>query len=111
MVVRDRYTGEKMIISEHALRRAKRRLCFGGNSLVRFARKAFNEGIGFREATGKLAKYIKREYKYFHVANNIRIYGHVVYFFKNNVLLTVLELPQPLWECWDNRKRSRRSKF
>lgn len=106
MVVRDRYTDEKIIISEHAFGRAKRRLQLRGNSLVRFARKALNEGIGFREATGKLSKYIKREYKYFYIANNIRIYGHVVYFFKNNVLLTVLELPQPLWECWDNRVKN-----
>lgn len=106
MVVRDRYTDEKIIITEHAFGRAKRRLQLRGNSLVRFARKALKEGIGFREATGKLSKYIKREYKYFHIANNIRIYGHVVYFFKNNVLLTVLELPKPLWECWDRRVKN-----
>lgn len=40
MVVRDRYTDEKIIITEHAFGRAKRRLQLRGNSLVRFARKA-----------------------------------------------------------------------
>lgn len=105
MVVRDRYTDEKIIISEHAFGRAKRRLHLKGNSLVRFARKAFNEGIGFHEATGKLLCFIKSKYQCYYKANNIKVYGHEVYVFKNNVLLTVLELPQPLWECWDKRKK------
>lgn len=106
MVVRDRYTDEKIIITKHAFGRAKRRLQLRGNSLVRFARKALNEGIGFSEATGKLLHFIKSKYQSYYKANNIRVYGHEVYIFKNNVLLTVLELPQPLWECWDRRVKN-----
>lgn len=106
MVVRDRYTDEKIIITEHALKRGKERGRHGGNSIVRFARKALNEGIGFSEATGKLLHFIKSKYQSYYKANNIRVYGHEVYIFKNNVLLTVLELPQPLWECWDRRVKN-----
>lgn len=106
MVIRDRYTDEKIIITPHALKRGKERGRHGGNSIVRFARKALNEGIGFSEATGKLLYFIKSKYQSYYKANNIRVYGHEVYIFKNNVLLTVLELPQPLWECWDRRVKN-----
>ncbi len=92
----------KIIITDHALKRAKRRGNKGGLSIVQFARKALYLGLGFENSKGALLEFIKNKYQSEYRANNIRVYGHEVYIFRNNVLLTMLDLPKYLWSDWDS---------
>lgn len=97
---------EKIIISEHAKKRSKSRANFKGNNLLHMAKKAYFKGLGFTNARGKILEFIKQKYHTEYRANNIKVYGRFVYIFRNNVLLTVIDLPQYLWGDWEEYKRA-----
>jgi len=86
------------------LKRAKQRAHLGGKSIVRFARKALESGLGFKNANGNMLGYIKKTYAKHGNANNIKVYGHEVYVFRNKILLTIIDLPDSLKSEWRDYK-------
>lgn len=87
-----------VIITNHAYERGKERLSLNKKAIDRLTKKAYLEGIKHVEIKGKARKYIdnihsqKKTIKQY-IANNIRIYGEVVFLFKNNTLITLYQLP------------------
>lgn len=80
-------------ITEHAYQRAKERLSLNNKALDRMAVKAYVEGIKHSDTTGKLNKYITGLWGKYKTANNIRIYGEVIFLFAKNRLITVYQIP------------------
>ena len=98
-------------VSKHCQYRGKQRVNVRGKSFVHLAIKAFNYGIGYFDTKDhQLKKYLNRKYKNKHKANNIRVYGHFVYMFRDNHLLTVIDLPEYLWCKWDSYSRKIKAK-
>ena len=81
-------------VSRHGERRARQRVGLPKKSVERNAQRALTEGIGYREASGALRKYLGWLYeRYNGNGNNIRIYGDKVWVFHDEILITVLNVP------------------
>lgn len=84
---------EGIIITDHAYTRAKERLSLNKKALDRLALTAFQKGIKQADTVGQLQKYIAKLWFEHKKANNIRIYGEVIYFFSGNTLITLYLVP------------------
>ena len=81
-------------LSRHGERRARQRVGLPKRAVERNAQRALTEGIGYREASGALRRYISWLYElYDGNGNNIRIYGDKVWIFHDAILITVLNVP------------------
>ena len=80
-------------ISEHAAERAKSRFSLKRDALERLAERALWEGIGHRQANGRLKRYFDMLYLQNRTANNVRIYGEVVFLFNGDTLITLWRVP------------------
>ena len=84
-------------ITTHAQRRLKERAGMNKNTAKKVAERAYCTGISFDNASSDIRKYISRVYmSHDKIANNIRIYGNIVYIFDNRTLITVFQMPQEL---------------
>ncbi|MDP1810580.1 MAG: hypothetical protein Q8K66_04165 [Sediminibacterium sp.] len=86
----------EVTITEHAFNRAKERLGLNQQAFKKIAVKAYISGKAHDKAKGQLRDYISELYLRYKNANNIRIYGEVVYLFCNSVLITLYHLPNDL---------------
>lgn len=82
-------------ITDHARDRIRERVGLPKKAVDGNVVAAFEYGVTHKEATGRLRKYF--EYLFLSQGNvgaNIRLYGNNVYIFtRNNMLVTVLPLP------------------
>lgn len=85
-----------LVITDHAYDRAKERLSLSKDSFCRLALKAYTEGIKAKECKGRLKRYLDKLWFQYKNANNVIIYGENIFFFKDNVLITVYQLPYEL---------------
>lgn len=83
-------------INEHAYERANERLSLTRESFTKLALKAYEVGINHADAKGRLRKYMDSLWFKYKKANNIKIYGENIFFFKDNVLITVYQVPSDL---------------
>lgn len=79
-------------VTKHASKRMKERIGLGKSAQDGAAEKALKEGLCHSETTGPLKKFVDALFFKNH-ANQIRIYQDRAYIFKNNVLITVLPVP------------------
>ena len=86
----------EIVITEHAFQRAKERLGLNQKAFKTIAMKSFVAGKKHDQLKSQLKEYISSLYLQYKNANNIRIYGEIVYLFTNNVLITVYQLPNDL---------------
>jgi len=84
----------KIIVTNHAEERAKERLGWNKHAIKRMAERAYETGISHYDTDGKLMKYFDKLFLVEHQANNVRIYGQVVYLFSNNRLVTLFIIPK-----------------
>lgn len=90
-------TGDRVvIITNHAYERAKERLRWKSNTVDKMAEIALKNGIKHTDTKGMLNKYITKLWFRYKHANNIRIYGENIFFFNNNILVTLYQLPNEL---------------
>ncbi|MEM1327365.1 MAG: hypothetical protein AAGI23_15485 [Bacteroidota bacterium] len=87
------------VATDHAYQRAKERLGWKRKTLDRMMSKAFKEGYTHGQTKSKLQKYITKLWFEHKHANNTRIYGEVIYFFSDNVLITLYQLDRKLLKC------------
>ena len=81
-------------VTRHANKRTRKRVGIPQKAVYRNARSALERGLGYAEAKGGLKRYIGWLYSSYNgAANNIRIYNNYVYIFRDDVLITVLNLP------------------
>lgn len=85
-----------MEITIHAYEKAKERFKWKNKVLDKMALKALNEGMSHKDTKSRLNKYISRKWKMYKHCNNTRIYGENIYFFKDDVLITLYRLPNEL---------------
>ena len=84
-------------ISKHAEARLRERTGLGKKSCERIAKKAFEQGISHSQTKGNLNKWITSVYFRSNHAVNVRILGDKAFLFsKDDVLVTVLQVPQNL---------------
>lgn len=84
-------------ITTHAQRRLKERAGMNKNTARKVAERAYCTGISFDNASSDIRQYISKVYmSHDKIANNIRIYGNIVYIFDNRTLITVFQMPQEL---------------
>lgn len=82
------------IVTRHGAARTKDRVGLSKKIADKNAQAALDCGVTHAETKGSLRRYIDGLYLSKKAANNIRIYNHYVYIFQNNVLITVIDLPQ-----------------
>lgn len=90
-----------IIITDHAYTRFKERVGINKKAANRLTEKAYCNGIGLEETSGRLSQYVLGKTKAHERNNNcIKIYGEMVYCFllePNGIfLLTVLNVPSDL---------------
>jgi hypothetical protein len=80
-------------VTVHARGRAKERLGLSTAAIERMAEIALEHGIRHGDTSGGFRRYLDRLYLDYGNANNTRIYGEVVFLFRDRRLITVLHLP------------------
>jgi hypothetical protein len=99
-------------VSRHGERRARQRVGLPKRAVERNAQRALVEGIGYREASGALRRYISWLYElYDGNGNNIRIYNGYVYVFHDTLLITVLFVPLEHRKRAEAAQKKRRNDF
>ena len=84
-----------MEITKHAFERGRKRFGFNKKALERMTRKAINEGIFYKNTVGKLHRYLTKLFFNERIrADNIRIYGDMLFIIRGNRLITVYNLPK-----------------
>lgn len=80
-------------VSHHALRRGKERLGLNRKAMIRHTHKVIADGLCFADFQGDFSAYlaerIHEELEY----GDVRVYGHHIYIFSENNLVTVLTVP------------------
>ena len=95
----------KSIVTNHAKQRGKDRLGINKKAVDRIADKALEYGLRHLETQGNLKTYIDKLYLSHKNANNIRIHNRQVFLFRDNVLITILNLPKNLVKIADKLKK------
>lgn len=83
-----------MFITRHATKRSKERVGLNKNASERIAEKALKEGIKHSEVSGSLSRFLDGIYLGTKKPNNMRIYNQKIYLFRDDILLTILNLPK-----------------
>lgn len=90
------YFDMNTVITDHAFDRAKDRLGLNRTALERLSELAYSNGIAHKDTKARLNRYITSLYMKEGSANNIKIYGEVIFIFKNNLLVTLYQIPNEL---------------
>lgn len=85
-----------MSITDHAYKRGKERFKFNKQTLDKMALIAFEKGLTHSDTKGRLNKYLTKLWFDYKTCNNVRIYGEVIYFFKDDLLITLYGVPNEL---------------
>lgn len=80
-------------ITKHAQQRGKERLGLNLKAFEKTASKALEIGKTHGEFSGSFKRYLDKLYFQYRNANNMRVFGHYIYLFKNDDLITVFLVP------------------
>lgn len=83
-------------VTEHAFEKGKERLSLNKKSLEKLANLAFDKGLKHADMKAYLKKYIDKMYFRNKKANNVRVYGEVLFIFVEDRLVTLYQLPNNL---------------
>jgi hypothetical protein len=97
----------KVIVTDHGTQRIKDRLGLSKKIADKTAQKALDRGVGHSETKGNLRRYIDKVYYSEQKANNIRVYNRKIYLFRDDVLITVLNLPHNLSSIADKIQKNK----
>jgi len=94
-------------ISQHAFQRAKERFSLNEKSLQRLSERAFSEGIKRKDVKfGKFGRFLDRLFLSKLTADNIRVYGEIIFFFRGSHLVTLYQLPNEYKKSITKRKKN-----
>ena len=99
---------KESIVTTHGQKRITQRVGGAKHKTHIKANNALIHGITHAEATGLLKQYITDLYVSHGTANNIRVYNRNVYIFRNEILITVLNLPPNLHKIEDAIKAKKK---
>ena len=83
----------EVVLTNHAEQRVKDRVGVSKKIADKVTQRALDNGIKHAETTGSLKRYMDKLYLSHRNANNMRIYNRKVYIFDQDVLITVINLP------------------
>lgn len=93
---------KEITVTKHAAKRIVERV--GGNrkSVSRIAKRAYDNGYTAEDTRGNLRYWIESKY-YSHdgIGNEMRLYSDKLYVFDSGILVTVLTVPQDLYNSYD----------
>ena len=85
---------DKPNVTRHGNRRSRERLGIPKKAAERAAKNALDKGLKHKDMSGGLRRYM--DYLYMRggcEANNMRLYGDHIYIFRDETLITVLNVP------------------
>ena len=97
----------EVVVTRHAKKRIRQRLGINKKATEREAEKALRFGVTHAEAKGKLCRHLDGIFLTNYKPNNMRVYNHSVYLFRDTRLITVMQLPKQLWICADKLQRQK----
>ena len=84
----------EVVVTQHADDRLKERLGLPKSARQSAAQRAFDKGKLHKEAKGKLKRYLDRCWLQHRTSNNVRLYAEHIWFFADERLVTVYEIPK-----------------
>lgn len=99
--------GKQVIVTDHGGQRIKDRLGLSKKIADKVSQKALEYGLSHSELKGSFRRYVDGLYLKHKKANNIKIYHRKVYLFKEEVLITVLNLPNRFSTIADKLQRNK----
>lgn len=99
------------IATKHSKKRVKKRAGVSKKLTNKLADKALIYGVTHSEAKGNLKKYMDGLFLSHRNANNTRIYNRKVYIFKDEVLITFMNLPNNLSQAADKLQKRKLEKM
>lgn len=91
-------------ISRHAEKRLRERNGLNKKSMQRIVDRAYIKGIRTKDTTGNLKKWLISLKDKRNGVNIVTVYGHQVYLFAGDVLVTVFDVPCSLKKNIDQTK-------
>ena len=85
-------------LTKHSITRLEQRCGVSKKNAPTVAKRAFKRGITHAETHGNLHRFLDTLYLSQKKGTNMRIYGNAVYVFKEDVLITVINIPKNLME-------------
>ena len=86
------------VVTRHGKTRLKQRAGINKNNASRCAKKVYKHGLRHRDVTGSLHEFMTAIYMQHENANNSRIYGDSIYLFHNAILITVMKIPDSIYQ-------------
>lgn len=83
-------------LTKHSIARLEQRCGVSKKNAHSIARRAFKRGITHAETHGNLHRFLDSLYLSQKKGTNMRIYGNAVYVFKEDTLITVINIPENL---------------
>jgi hypothetical protein len=97
----------EVAVTNHAKDRTKERLGLSKKCAEKNAQKAFEYGVKHSEVTGSLRRYLDSVYLRHRNSNNTRIYNRKLYLYNENILVTIMNLPNKYSELADKLQRKK----
>ena len=98
-------------ITKHAKKRIRQRCGLSSRSIERLSDKILTVGLSYSDCTGLLKQWMGDTYSIENTANNMRIYGDKVYILREEVLITVLNLPSEYMKTATILQNKKRVKY
>lgn len=83
-------------LTRHSIARLEQRCGVSKKNASKVAKRAFRTGITHAETHGNLHRFLDSLYLSQKKGTNMRIYGNAVFVFKEDVLITVINIPENL---------------
>lgn len=83
-------------LTRHSIARLEQRCGVSKKNAPKVAKRAFRTGITHAETHGNLHRFLDSLYLSQKKGTNMRIYGNAVFVFKEDVLITVINIPENL---------------
>lgn len=94
-------------LTKHSITRLEQRCGVSKKNAPIVAKRAFKQGITHAETHGNLHRFLDTLYLSQKKGTNMRIYGNAVYVFKEDVLITVINIPNNLMKDVKELKEER----
>ena len=98
---------KKPITTKHSQKRTKERLGLSKKLTDKQAEKALLYGVSHAETKGNLKKYMDGIFLRHKTSNNTKIFNRKVYIFNDNILITVMNLPNNLSGAADTLQKKK----
>lgn len=85
-------------LTKHSISRLEQRCGVSKKNAPTVAKRAFRTGISHAETHGKLHRFLDSLYLSQKKGTNMRIYGNAVFVFKEDTLITVINIPNNLMD-------------